>query len=39
MLRQTEGWVDARTRYYLGWVFNALRDLQGKGVQVEGRCG
>lgn len=36
---QTDGSVGAKNRDYLGWVFSALKDLQGKDVQVEGRCG
>jgi len=34
---QTDDWVGARDGYYLSWVFNALKDLQGKGVQVKGQ--
>lgn len=34
---QTDDWVGARDGYYLSWVFNALKDLQGKGIQVEGQ--
>lgn len=34
---QTDDCVGARDGYYLSWVFNALKDLQGKGIQVEGQ--
>lgn len=33
---QTDDWVGAWDGYYLSWVFNVLKDLQGKGIQVEG---